>query len=119
MKGTRRRPDKSEVSGYIIGFDITDSTLDCGIAPSPAQCVAVIKRYQRQTAMNREERRTDAGLKPQAGVVALFREDEFLGLAVEAVAKAKSRKSHAHPSRHPPPALHDLPSPRSPPPPPA
>jgi len=34
--------------------------------------VAVIKRYQRQTAMNREERRTDAGLKPQAGVVAVL-----------------------------------------------
>ena len=50
--------------------------------------------------MNREERRTDAGLKPQAGVVALFREDEFLGLAVEAVAKGKSGKFHAQPLRH-------------------
>src|SRR5258708_39877005 len=61
------------------------------------KCVAVIKRYQRQTAMNREAHPTDAGLKPQAGIVALFREDEFLGLAVNAVAKGKSGKFHAQP----------------------
>jgi len=35
-----------------------------------------------ETAMKVEQRRTDAGLKPQARVVALFREDEFLGVAV-------------------------------------
>jgi hypothetical protein len=46
-------------------FDLVNSQLQTPASfAHQAQLVAVIKRYQRQTAMNRKERRTDAGLKP-------------------------------------------------------